>query len=167
MQGSLEESVPKQSVADRLNGIYAGRVEFAELVSFQRASVPSTLNEALDRIKSNVSRFAFYYLVFVACIDLLFVLTNRLIVIPIVVTTAFVFLYLQPVTVREFTILPIHAVICGISVHMLIFLVFRSLARSYTYFFALNSLCLALVFLHGAILDTADAGEAEKAENAV
>ena len=165
MQGSHEEDAPRQSVADQMNGIYTNRVELAELVNFQKASIPSTLNIALDRIKSNAHRFAFYYLVFIVAVDFLFVLTNRLIVIPIAITVAFAFLYLQPITVREYTVQPIHAAIGCISMHVLIFILCKSLAKSYTYFFALNSLCLALVFLHGAILDTTE--EDEKAENAV
>lgn len=153
MQGAIDDGAPKPSIIEKITETYNKRTTFSEFIMARSVSIPSSAAGALDRVKLNAARFAFYYMAIFGILDLLFVFVNRLIIIPIIITLFSVYLASEPVTVQEIVITPLHIVVGCVSLHLLIGILFKSMAKCYVYFFALNAFSLVLVFLHGAIVD--------------
>lgn len=153
MQGAMDDGAPKPSVTEKLTEVYNRRTTLAEFVMVRSASIPTSAPAALDRIKQNAARFTFYYIAILGMLDLLFVFINRLIIVPIVITLLAAYVASEPVVVQEFVITPLHTIVACASLHLLIGIFFKSMAKSYIYFFALNAFSIAIVLLHGAIVD--------------
>lgn len=153
MQGSMDDEAPKPSVAEKLTDVYNRRTALSEFVMVRSVSVPTTAAAALERVKLNAARFTFYYIAILGMLDLLFVFVNRLIIVPIAITLVAAYIASESIVVHEIVITPLHTVVACASIHLLIGIFFKSMAKSYIYFFALNAFSLAIVLVHGAIVD--------------
>ncbi|KAI5168389.1 PRA1 family protein 1 [Pancytospora epiphaga] len=156
MQGVIAEEAPRPSLRERLIEWYEKRVPFSEFISFSKISTPESTNRAWDKIKMNWEKFAFYYISLFCGLDLIFVFLRRLTIIPIAITIGAIFIASGGLVIAGTLITPFHAIIGCLFTHMVMCIMFSSLAKVYVYFFAFNAFILLLVLVHGALVDSED-----------
>lgn len=161
MQGAIEEEAPQPSLMEHITKLYNERKPFNELVDFQNMSIPPTLSNAMDKMKLNTNKSAFYYMAFFFMVDILFILFKRLIIIPIAITAAFIVAAMEPLKIKNYKVEPMHAATACMGLHVIICLLFRRMAGYYIYFIGLNGFCAILVLLHASILNPEDKNEVE------
>lgn len=158
MQGGIAEEAPRPTLLERLTECYENRMSLTEFISFTKVSTPESSSRAMDKIRMNWERFAFYYVALFCVFDLLFIFLHRLIIIPIAITVAAIFIAAESFVVAGATITPFHTIVGCLLIHIIICVAFASLAKVYVYFFALNAFALLLVLAHGSLVD-ADVAE--------
>lgn len=153
MQGAINTEEPGSTLSDKITDSYKNRVPLSEFVKIDKTSIPGSLNLFIERAKKNASRFSFYYMGILVIFNLLFLLFFRAFLIPAVITCGCAFLYLRPVTIRNFEIVPLYIVGIWLLSHFILSFFNHNIIKLYVYCFALNSFGISLVLIHGAIID--------------
>lgn len=162
MQGALEHEEQPKTALDKIKEIYENRVSPSELFKMDKMNFPGSFDIAINRLKINMTRFAFYYILMFAILDFIFIFFNRCLIVPIIITAVFSYLYYNPVNIRGYETTQNHVIIACVALNLLIFLISSTMRYSYVYFFALNSFWLAIVCSHGSIVDTDTENEVDK-----
>lgn len=162
MQGALEHEQPPKTISSALKEIYENRVPPSDLFKMDKMSLPVSFDAAISRLKINMKRFAFYYILFFATFDLFFVFINKYIVIPILIAIGCIYLYYNQVNIKGYVINQNYVIIGFIVTNLLIYLISGSMRYSYILFFALNSFLLGVISLHGSVINTDIDNEADK-----
>lgn len=156
MQGAIEQPEPSSSPIDKLKTIYDNRPPVSEFFKTDKISIPASINVAIERAKKNISKFAFYHILMFALFNFLFILMHAGLVFPIFITAVCVYLCLEPVTIKGFTIRKRYAIGGCIVMHLLICAIFKTVASGYVSLFALNAFLTSVMVAHGAFLDVSE-----------
>lgn len=148
MQGDFQESFSPNTF---LQNAYQNRKPFTDLyVAF---SLPRDVDSACKKGRENLSKFAFYYMSIAALFSLIFLLTNKIAVIPIAVCIAGYYVSKMNLTLNNFEFTPTIVLYCCIGVNALLALISSSIAHAYLFFIALASICIFLIFGHACTIE--------------
>lgn len=141
----------EESNTNFITNAYEKRRPASEFFDFNNFIVPKTPDEAFSSIKFNFDRFLFYYMIILSIANFFVILSNRIIVIPIIFSAAIYYASNNDLSYNGIHFNPSYAFYGIIGVNVLLILFSPKIAYSFIYVIAFSAIAVAIILIHASL----------------
>lgn len=154
MQGGIDDN--SNDFTSFFKRAYENRKAPAEF--FGSFVFPTGVDSAYKRANENISKFSFYYLLIAGFFYGLFVVTRRLILIPILIVIGCYFLSKMNLKLGGYELTPTIVMYGCIGINVIMAIVFPTIAFCYFFLIGVSAICAVIILAHACLLESSRNG---------